>query len=117
MRPLNKDLFTTNQTTYNPYGDAKEDLMLALGSFCSYCEREGYNSALDVEHINDKDTHPSQKYDWENFLLACKNCNPIKGRKQIDNSLMPHIDNTFIIFSYLEVTQALISGFNGTREY
>ena len=102
MRPVNKDLFTTNQTTYTPYGDAKDDLILALDSFCSYCERSGYNSALDVEHINDKDTHPEQKFNWNNFLLACKNCNPIKSTKLIEDCLMPHIDNTFIIFTYLE---------------
>ena len=102
MRPVNKDIFEENQDTYNPYGDAKDDLILALGNFCSYCERQGYSSALDVEHINDKDTHPDQKYNWNNFLLACKNCNPIKGTKLIENSLLPHIDNTYIVFSYLE---------------
>ncbi len=26
MRPVNKDLFTTNQITYNPYGEAKKEL-------------------------------------------------------------------------------------------
>jgi len=102
MRPVDKDLFTTNQITYNPYGDAKDDLILALGNFCSYCERRGYSSALDVEHIDDKDTYPNQKFNWNNFLLACKNCNSIKGTKAIEDSLMPHIDNTFTIFSYLE---------------
>jgi len=102
MRPVNKDLFITNQTTYNPYGDAKDDLILALGNFCSYCERCGYSSALDVEHIDDKDNHPLQKFDWSNFLLACKNCNPIKGTKEIGTSLMPHINNTFNIFTYSE---------------
>jgi len=57
---------------------------------------------LDVEHIDDKSTHSTQEYCWCNFLLACKNCNSIKGKKYIEDSLMPHIDNTFTIFSYLE---------------
>ncbi len=102
MRPVNKDLFTTNHARYEPYGDAKDDLILALGAFCSYCERQGFSSALDVEHIDDKNTHPNQKFDWNNFLLACKNCNSIKGKKSVGGSLMPHIDNTFEVFSYLE---------------
>lgn len=102
MRPIDKNLFTSNLTIYNPYGEAKDDLILALGAYCSYCERQGYSSALDVEHINDKDTHPQEKFLWNNFLLACKNCNPIKSTKSVDNCLMPHIDNTFVVFSYLE---------------
>jgi len=102
MRPVDKSLFVNNQSQYNPYGDAKDDLILALGNFCSYCEREGYSSALDVEHIEDKDTHSNKKYLWSNFLLACKNCNPIKGTKSIKDCLLPHIDNTFVLFTYLE---------------
>lgn len=102
MRPVNKNLFTTNQITYTPYGGAKDDLILALGNFCSYCERAGFSSALDVEHINDKSTYPLEKSNWSNFLLACKNCNSIKGTKPIGTSLVPHIDDTFHVFSYLE---------------
>jgi uncharacterized protein (TIGR02646 family) len=102
MRPVDKYLFKGNKNRYNPYGDAKDDLILAIGDFCSYCERQGYSSALDVEHINDKHTHPKQKYLWNNFLLACKNCNSIKGTKSVDDSLLPHINNTFSVFSYLE---------------
>ncbi len=102
MRPVDKSLFTENKTKYNPYGSAKDDLILALGNFCSYCERRGYSSALDVEHIHEKQTHPTQKYLWSNFLLACKNCNSIKGTKPVNNSLLPHLDNTFSVFSYLD---------------
>jgi len=102
MRPVDKSLFKENKTTYNPYGEAKDDLILAIGGFCSYCERQGFSSALDVEHINDKNSHSSQKYLWSNFLLACKNCNSIKGTIPINCCLMPHTDNTFKVFSYLE---------------
>jgi len=102
MRPVNKALYQENRSTYNPYGDAKKDLIGALGEYCSYCERRGFDSALDVEHINDKATHPLQKCQWDNFLLACKNCNSIKGTQPVDNCLLPHRDNTFIAFSYLE---------------
>ena len=32
MRPVDKSLFTENKTNYNPYGSAKDDLILALKS-------------------------------------------------------------------------------------
>ncbi|MFH7001750.1 HNH endonuclease [Flavobacterium bizetiae] len=104
MRPVDKNLFTLNKTTYKPYGDAKPDLISALGNFCSYCEREGYSSALDVEHIEDKSTHPLKTYDWDNFLIACKNCNSIKGTELVDfpNIILPYLSNTFSPFEYLE---------------
>jgi uncharacterized protein (TIGR02646 family) len=104
MRPVDKSLFTTNLVEYNPYGNAKPDLILALGPYCSYCEREGFSSALDVEHVEDKDAHPDQEFLWDNFLLACKNCNSIKGTTEIDfdNIILPHLQNTFEPFEYLE---------------
>ena len=104
MRPVDKTRYTTNQVEYNPYGDAKPDLIAAIGKFCSYCEREGFSSALDVEHIEDKDAHPDKKFLWDNFLLACKNCNSIKGTKEIDfpNIILPHLQNTFSPFESIE---------------
>lgn len=104
MRPVDKSLYTTNQVQYDPYGDAKPDLIEAIGKYCSYCEREGFSSALDVEHIKDKDTHSNEELSWSNFLLACKNCNSIKGIQEVDfeNVIMPHTDNTFFPFEYLE---------------
>ena len=104
MRPVDKSRYTTNHIEYNPYGDAKPDLIAAIGTFCSYCEREGFSSALDVEHIQDKDGHPDKEFLWNNFLLACKNCNSIKGTKEIDfpNIILPHMQNTFSPFEYLE---------------
>ena len=83
MRPIDKSLFISNQVSYIPYGEAKPDLIAAIGKYCSYCEREGFSSALDVEHIEDKDTHPALTYLWSNFLLSCKNCNSIKNAKEI----------------------------------
>lgn len=114
MRPVDKNLYQCNKEKYDPYGDAKEDLIKAIGPFCSYCERYGYYSALDVEHIEDKENNPSKEHDWDNFLLACKNCNPIKGNKPIkfpingtspieyEYIMLPHLDNTFELFDYLE---------------
>lgn len=102
MRPINKELFTINKTEYIPYGNAKDDLFSAIGQYCSYCERTGYSSALDVEHVKDKDSFSSLKFNWDNFILSCKNCNSIKGKKTVDNTLLPHIDDTFNVFIYLE---------------
>ena len=104
MRPLDKSLYTTNKFEYYPYGDAKQDLIEAIGSFCSYCEREGFSSSLDVEHIEDKKFNYEKEFLWSNFLLACKNCNSIKRTKKIDfdNIILPHLNNTFSVFEYLE---------------
>lgn len=104
MRPVDKTRYTTNQVEYKPYGSAKPDLIAAIGKYCSFCEREGFSSALDVEHIEYKDTHKDKEFLWDNFLLACKNCNSIKGTKEIDfpNIYLPHIQDTFSPFEYLE---------------
>lgn len=78
----------------------KGELIEAIGSYCSYCERPGYSAALDVEHMRDKYTHPKRMFLWRNFLLGCKNCNPVKGNKSILNMYFPTISNTYDIFIY-----------------
>ncbi len=104
MRPVDKSKYTENREDYSDYGNAKPDLIKALGYYCSYCERKGYSSALDVEHIEDKSNHKEKKTLWSNFLLSCKNCNSIKSTKPIDFSKIsfPHIHNTYKVFDYLE---------------
>lgn len=111
MRPIDKSLYKENDLVYDPYGSAKDDLLQAIGNFCSYCEREGFSSSLDVEHIDDKKHHAEKKFLWSNFLLACKNCNSIKGKKEIDykNIILPHINNTFEAFTYLESGLIIVS--------
>lgn len=39
---------------------------------CSYCEQ---NEAGDIEHIHPKSFFPEKTFEWENYLLACKQCN------------------------------------------
>ncbi len=39
---------------------------------CNYCEQ---NEANDIEHIYPKSLFPSRAFIWENYLLACKQCN------------------------------------------
>ena len=103
MRPVDKSN-PEGKTEYIPYGSAKHMLIECIGSYCSYCERQGFSTALDVEHVEDKNANPDKKYFWSNFLLACKNCNSIKGTAVVDfeNICLPHLNNTFPILKYLE---------------
>jgi len=76
-----------------------------LGLYCSYCERRVVTN-LAVEHIQPKDGphgHPHLIGRWENFLLACVNCNSTKRDKNVvlANVFLPDRDNTFAAFSYL----------------
>lgn len=110
MRPLEKRPWPTDDQgapkTYSPYGKAKDDLIDNLGPYCSFCEREGYYSALDVEHIQPKGLtqYAHLEENWDNFLLGCKNCNPIKGDKDVvlTDIFLPHQNNTVLIFEYLQ---------------
>lgn len=88
---------------FSPYDIAKPDLVDNLGDFCSYCDWQVNIVALEVEHVDDKHNNPGKMESWDNFLLACKNCNTIKGTKPINYSTMlfPHIQNTYEIFTYL----------------
>lgn len=39
---------------------------------CNYCEG---NEANDIEHIFPKSFFPERAFEWQNYLLACKQCN------------------------------------------
>jgi uncharacterized protein (TIGR02646 family) len=47
------------------------DMCVYVG-VCNYCEQ---NEANDVEHIYPKSFFPEHTFVWENYLLACKQCN------------------------------------------
>ncbi len=109
MRPITK----TNRTnadgsplTFNHWGDAKIDLQTELGCYCSFCEREGYRSSLDVEHILPKNLpkYRDQAYRWDNFLIGCKNCNATKGAKdyQVNETYLPHLNNLLCTIDILD---------------
>lgn len=111
MRPIHKSTRykpnTDEPLEYKEYGDAKPDLIHELGSFCSFCERALSRPALEVEHIRAKSlakyAHLINR--WDNFLLGCKNCNPVKGSKDIEVLLpyLPHEDN---LLCFIEVGNA-----------
>lgn len=98
MRPVNKG---KDLGRFKPYTDACSHLQERLGEYCSYCER-WIAAAIEVEHVLPKKLNPSQKYRWNNFLLACKNCNTGKGAGQVivTDYLWPDVDNTFLAFCY-----------------
>ena len=110
MRPVKKSPRPTNYQgipkVYSPYGTAKDDLIDDLGDYCSYCERQGYHSALDVEHVQPKGLpqYANLEEEWDNFLLGCKNCNPIKGNKDVvfNDIFLPHRNNSFYTYEYLQ---------------
>ena len=109
MRPVVKtDKFNDDGTplSFTHWGDAKADLQTELGSYCSFCEREGYRSSLHVEHILAKDLkkYNSLIYRWDNFLLGCINCNSTKGSKDYDinDTYLPHLNNLLVTIEVLE---------------
>lgn len=113
MRPLERgpcprEPNTNTQKIYTVYSKARRDLIERLGEYCSYCETR-LNASLAVEHVHPKIHHPNLELDWNNFLLACTNCNSTKGSQAIifDDYYWADIHNTFIAFQYLEGGQVV----------
>lgn len=108
MRPVERGNIPNAPATGSPlvftqYDQALSHLVIRLGTYCSYCER-CINNCLAVEHMLPKAFHPQLERDWENFLLACTNCNSIKGDTQLvlNDYYWPDRDNTALAFEYLE---------------
>ncbi|MEN8221244.1 MAG: HNH endonuclease [Pseudomonadota bacterium] len=120
MRPVKRGDVPTDANgqskRYSQYDQAQPDLISRLGEYCSYCERP-IKTNLAVEHIQSKDYQPQLELSWDNFLLACTNCNSTKSTKVLDNTTQsryywPHLDNTFRAFVYkqsgiIEINSAL----------
>lgn len=117
MRPVRRGANPLGND-FADYADAKKFLVSRIGSgwfetievanYCSYCERP-ISTNLAVEHIQPKGLKVGliQPYahlvgKWENFLLACVNCNSTKGDKDValTDVLLPDRDNTFVAFEY-----------------
>jgi uncharacterized protein (TIGR02646 family) len=85
------------------YRDAFPELRSRLGPYCSYCERK-IVTMLHVEHIQPKSLSQYSHLEgcWDNFLLACVNCNTTKQDKDVilDKVLLPDRDNTAVAFKY-----------------
>lgn len=103
MRPIRRGI-SPRDTDFADYRDAKAGLVARLGSYCSFCERS-IPVMLAVEHVQPKGL-PAYAHlvgRWDNFLLACVNCNSTKNDKDVVLSqvLLPDRDNTFVAFDYL----------------
>lgn len=106
MRPVARlTLFDAhgNLKSFSTYQEARPDLILAFGEYCSYCEMH-LDASLAVEHVQPKDLNPGLALSWSNFLLGCTNCNSTKSNKApgLANCFWPDRDNTFIAFCYSE---------------
>jgi HNH endonuclease len=82
------------------YGEARHHLINRIGDYCSYCEIQITNPA--VEHVQPKNHNAALALDWGNFLLACINCNSIKGHDTIvmTDYYWADIHNTFLLFDF-----------------
>lgn len=87
--------------SFAQYQEAQPHLLDRLGWYCSYCERPIENGPS-VDHIRPKVHHPALERTWCNLLLACCNCNPTKGAKDVrlDEHFWPDADNTARAFDY-----------------
>jgi hypothetical protein len=90
-----------DEVTFTDYKQARDPLIDRIGDYCSYCGIS-LPSQIDVEHILPKNPNPALELEWTNFLLACTNCNSIKGHKDVvlADFYWPHLDNTFRAFVY-----------------
>lgn len=113
MRPIVRGPHPQNDNgediQFSKYQDALPKLTSRLGQYCSYCERYIFSS-LAVEHIRpkkpkgSKTTIHERDLDWNNFLLACANCNSTKSNIDVivDDYLWPDRDNPFYALEYSE---------------
>jgi hypothetical protein len=101
LRPVDKG--PAPSTTFTQYENARGLLIVRIGEYCSFCEMH-CDADLAVEHKLPKVYVKNQHLalDWINFLLACRNCNSTKGRKDIElqDSLWPDTENTFHALLY-----------------
>ena len=85
------------------YREAFVPLVGRIGCYCSYCERR-VPTGLAVEHIQPKAAglYPLLEGKWDNYLLACVNCNSTKNDKDVvlQEVYLPDRDNTLAAFAY-----------------
>ena len=103
MRPIirgdhPKNAHTGDPITITNYSHARPELLNRIGDYCSYCENQITNPA--VEHIQPIVEAPFVETNWYNFLIACKSCNSRKGSKylDLDSYYWPDIHNTHHLF-------------------
>jgi uncharacterized protein (TIGR02646 family) len=102
MRPIERGP-SPRATDFDDYRDAFPELASRLGSYCSFCERR-IPANLAVEHIQPKAllAYAALVGRWDNFLLACVNCNSTKGDRDVvlADVVLPDRDNSDKAFVY-----------------
>lgn len=106
MRPILRGDIPNDENgdpiVFTDHKQARDHLIERLGDYCSYCEIK-INTQVDVEHVVPKTPVPALRLEWSNFLLACGNCNSIKGDKtfaEMTEVYWPDRDNTLRAFVY-----------------
>lgn len=106
MRPVRRGACPQDQQgqeiKFAAYQQARRELIHRMGEYCSYCEMQ-LDASLAVEHVQPKKppgaaaAMPERELDWDNFLLACTNCNSTKGDTDVvlNDYLWPDRDDTF----------------------
>lgn len=118
MRPVNRGACPCDDSgralNFHPeYANARGELIKRLGEYCSFCESR-LQAGLHVEHILPKrpeghnEDMPERVGDWNNFLLACVNCNSHKARTEFPDGecMFPDRCDTFSAITYSEGGQA-----------
>jgi uncharacterized protein (TIGR02646 family) len=92
---------TGTPIVFSHYQEAAPHLKKRLGRYCSYCERT-IPVGLAVEHKLPKEHNTQLELEWDNFLLACMNCNSSKGQfnPTTDSVVWPDEHDTFSLISY-----------------
>ncbi len=113
MRPVLRGLCPQDgqgkDISFTEYAQARRALIGRLGEYCSYCEMQ-LDASLAVEHVQPKkppgatEVLPERALAWDNFLLACTNCNSTKGDTDVvvEDYLWPEKDDTFHSLEYSE---------------
>lgn len=113
MRPIVRGAGPRDQDgqeiKFTAYQQARRELIERMGEYCSYCEMQ-LDASLAVEHVQPKKPPgaaaavPERELDWDNFLLACTNCNSTKGDTDVvlSDYLWPDRDDTFHALRYRE---------------
>lgn len=106
MRPVDKGQQPTDndgEVEFSEYQEARPYLIERTGEFCSYCEMH-LDADLAVEHVLPKSEHEDLRLEWENLLLACRNCNSNKDDdlEDLERNFWPDRDNTFRALTYKE---------------
>jgi len=118
MRPVDRGepiTFDGSVSEIKRYEEARRFLTNNIGRYCSYCERY-IPSMLAVEHVLPKGHHRDLEIDWDNFLLACVNCNSHKGSDDLNMAefVWPHLDDSSHAFNYDDSGLVIVNRANNT---